>query len=79
MELTTNHAASSYGQPVLLIDGIAYGPCDKTPSGISAAQLVRTDVNLSAPLDMKRKFLDMAIKGFGLNEFQSQSYDYFPF
>ena len=26
--LTTDHASSSYGQPVLLIDGVAYGPGD---------------------------------------------------
>ena len=26
--LTTDHAASSYGQPVLIIDGQAYGPAD---------------------------------------------------
>ena len=26
--LTTDHAASSYGQPVLIVDGITYGPGD---------------------------------------------------
>jgi hypothetical protein len=26
--LTTDHAASSYGQPVLVWDGVAYGPDD---------------------------------------------------
>ena len=31
IELTTNHAASSYGIPVLVIDGEAYGPADETP------------------------------------------------
>lgn len=28
---TTDHAASSYGVPVLVIDGGAYGPSDETP------------------------------------------------
>ena len=39
--LTTAHAASSYGRPVLVIDGQAYGPADMTPAGIIAADLVR--------------------------------------
>lgn len=30
-QLTTEHAASSYGQPVLVITGIAYGPADTLP------------------------------------------------
>ncbi len=29
--LTTDHPASSYGMPVLLIDGEAYGAGDRTP------------------------------------------------
>lgn len=29
--LTTDHAASSYGQPVLVCDGEAYGPADVLP------------------------------------------------
>ena len=29
--LTTDHAASSYGQPVLVRDGMAYGPADTLP------------------------------------------------
>ena len=28
IELTTNHASSSYGIPVLLVDGVAFGPAD---------------------------------------------------
>lgn len=31
-DLTTEHAASSYGRPVLVIDGQAYGPGDPVPS-----------------------------------------------
>lgn len=27
-ELTTEHVASSYGQPVLIVDGVAYEPID---------------------------------------------------
>lgn len=29
--LTTNHAASNYGQPIMLVGGIAYGPADAIP------------------------------------------------
>lgn len=39
--LTTVHAASNYGKPVLVIDGMAYGPADMTPAGITAAELAR--------------------------------------
>ncbi len=39
--LTTAHSASSYGVPVLVIDGAAYGPQDVTPDGQLAAHLVR--------------------------------------
>ena len=38
--LSTAHAASSYGRPVLLIEGAAYGPADMTPAGVTGAQLV---------------------------------------
>lgn len=31
--LTTEHAASSYGVPVLVVDGVAYGPGDWVPIG----------------------------------------------
>ena len=35
--LTTDHAASSYGSPVLVApDGVAYGPLDTLPNGQSA-------------------------------------------
>lgn len=43
--LSTGHAASSYGQPVLVIDGEAYGPADllQLPEGtlITAREWVR--------------------------------------
>jgi hypothetical protein len=42
LTLTTNHAASSCGRPVLVIDGEAYGPADMTPVGVTAAELVAT-------------------------------------
>lgn len=40
--LTTEHSASSYGQPVLVIDGIegAFGKCDTLPWGQVASQWV---------------------------------------
>jgi len=34
--LTTDHPSSSYGLPVLVIDGQAYGPGDMTPLGPAA-------------------------------------------
>lgn len=40
LTLTTAHAASSYGRPVLVIDGEAYGPADMTPEGEPAAHIV---------------------------------------
>lgn len=40
--LTVAHAASSYGRPVLVIDGQAYGPADMTPAGLTGAELVAT-------------------------------------
>ncbi len=38
--LTTEHAASSYGLPVLVLGGTAYGPGDVLPSGETAAEYV---------------------------------------
>lgn len=40
LTLTTAHSASSYGVPVLVIDGEPYGPADLVPGGIIAADLV---------------------------------------
>ena len=39
--LTTDHAVSSYGVPVAVIDGKAYGPIEPTPYGVTAGDLVR--------------------------------------
>ena len=45
--LTCDHAASSYGIPVLVDeDGEAYGVCDHLPSGESAGELVDTAATL---------------------------------
>ncbi len=59
-ELTTDHSASSYGIPVLMVDGIAYGPDDKLgefPAGSHVmtiigdpAQLPNADIFLSGAL-----------------------------
>ena len=38
--LTTDHSASCYGDPVLVLEGVAYGRGDKLPSGCTAAYLV---------------------------------------
>jgi len=44
--LSTEHAASSYGVPVLVEDGRAYGPADPIDAGqgkmVPAAHLVKT-------------------------------------
>jgi hypothetical protein len=42
LTLTTAHAASSYGAPVLVIEGEAYGPADMTPAGVTGAELALT-------------------------------------
>ena len=41
LTLSTADSASSYGVPVLVIDGAAYGPSDMTPAGVTAADLLR--------------------------------------
>jgi len=43
--LTIDHPSSSYGLPVLVIDGQAYGPADETPLG-PAAEVVRATKGL---------------------------------
>lgn len=35
--LTTNHAASSWGQPVILLDGVAHGSAEVGPIGLGDA------------------------------------------
>jgi hypothetical protein len=40
LTLTTARAESSYGVPVLVIEGEAYGPADMTPAGVTGAELV---------------------------------------
>jgi hypothetical protein len=45
MKLTTNHAASSYGQPVLVDEsGTAYGQQDVLPNGQVAMKWVRAEL-----------------------------------
>jgi hypothetical protein len=38
VELTTEHAASSYGIPVLVFDNVAYGPGDIIPAAEMTAE-----------------------------------------
>ena len=54
-ELTTEHPSSSYGVPVLLVEGHAYGAMDKLPSGELAFYFVQ---KLDDP--QKVKFLKSA-------------------
>ena len=39
-ELTTDHPQSNYGIPVLVLDGIAYGPDDMMGNGLSAGSVL---------------------------------------
>lgn len=58
--LTTAHAASSYGRPVLILEGEAYGPADMTPAGMSAAELAAAWVTrflAPLPAEARRLFL----------------------
>ncbi len=56
--LTTNHAASSYGLPVLVIEGVAYGPSDSITLGGEPTRLrdclltIRAKDRTHAPADM---------------------------
>ena len=51
MRLTTNHASSSYGIPVLVDDnGHAYGKFDELPSGRTAAEYVADGLRGIVPL-----------------------------
>lgn len=40
-KLSTVHSESSFGRPVLVVDGQAYRPPDILPSGLSADELVQ--------------------------------------
>lgn len=56
-KLTTQHSASSYGLPVLVLDGTAYGPDDDL-DGFPAGSVVITI--LSGELDTPPATLDLA-------------------
>lgn len=58
-KLTTEHAASSYGTPVLVDeDGVAYGAYDTLPNGAIAAGWVASNMDRSD--ELIRKFLSLA-------------------
>jgi hypothetical protein len=59
LTLTTDHAASSYGRPVAVIDGEAYGPADQLPNGQTAAEVVR---------DMTARFVVLTVGGAAKRE-----------
>jgi hypothetical protein len=52
-ELTTDHPASSYNIPVLIVDGIAHGSLDKLPNG----ELAWYFVQALPESDLRLKFL----------------------
>lgn len=54
-ELTTNHAASSYGVPVMVIEGKAYGALDTLPNGEIAFYFAQKQEDA-----LKEKFLKSA-------------------
>jgi len=57
--LTTDHASASYGRPVLVIDGTAYGPADTVElvsHHMPAAEAVRR-LTASASLDADERAL----------------------
>jgi len=59
LTLTTAHAASSYGRPVAVIDGEAYGPADQLPNGQTAAEVVR---------DLTARFVVLTVGSAGKRE-----------
>lgn len=61
--LTTEHSASSYGVPVLLRDGVAYGPDDIMPHECSARDTVR--YHLADYTNVTAKFIDSAERFLG--------------
>ena len=84
--LTMNHAASSYGQPILLLNGIAYGPGDRIESDFYgsriAAELIFSHCLLKRGL-LNREFWDKARKfcalgGMGLSEFSQGESNGYP-
>lgn len=60
MHLTTDHSSSSYGQPVLVHAGLAYGPMDLLPDGRPAWAPVLIEARAGEPTDEQRRFLRLA-------------------
>ena len=48
-ELTTEHPASSYGVPALLVDGVAYGPQDLLPPVCGCRHMAGSVMAVHAP------------------------------
>lgn len=46
MALTTNHATSSYGIPVLVVGGCAYGPKDLIPNPVEEAGWLEIGIDM---------------------------------
>jgi len=53
--LTTEHAASSYGVPVLLVDGVPHGPCDLLPAGDLGLPAVTAAAALATLANTRRR------------------------
>ena len=54
-ELTTDNSASSYGVPVVVIDGVAYGAMDRLPNGEIAFYFIKEQEH-----ELKERFLRSA-------------------
>jgi hypothetical protein len=59
LTLTTDHAASSYGIPVLVIDGNAYGRLDHMPEG-------KGELGWIAPMETAEMAVTVAARNAGL-------------
>lgn len=61
MTLATEHSASSYGIPVLVIDGEAYGPADHMPQG-------KGELGWLAPMETAAMAVTVAARNAGMRD-----------
>jgi hypothetical protein len=59
LTLTTDHAASSYGIPVLVIDGTAYGRLDHMPEG-------KGELGWLGPMETAEQAVTVAARNAGM-------------
>jgi hypothetical protein len=61
LTLTTEHAASSYGIPVLVIDGNAYGRLDRMPEG-------KGELGWLGPMETAEQAVTVAARNAGISD-----------